>query len=614
MKKLFLIFIINIIIFSCKTSYNKDYALQCNQNQVATDINKIKKEKAEYIDSIYNHAIVINKIDVFTTFIKTFPESQYINDIKSRRQKLFKIKAEVEKSVYNIDYLINKNPCYIPIYKNIDYIRDTNIQFESLYNTVLESTNPYRNRFIVANLNTITENGKSIGVNEHFFDIEKGWEFQQLFKFSKKNNITIDSLLYIDPSVFLLQNEFDTKILERELRLYKNYYNKVGKYQKEEIQKKYSSYNGYRYAGQKLCFCEIDKDTILLIAEHVTSGRGKTRHTISEDSITGEKTFQYSEAMPIGKQRKYYAAENKITIRNWETQRKYDRDDELRDNLMGGGNARVTYFDGKSQLPNFMLIDPNPKYPGAMKMNGIHEGSLTNMSRCMLGTPQSLGCFRTTDYGSKFCRWWIPKYSNFYIYYEEEKYTNKEIPNEEMDGIRLPFKNKKEGNLFRKWVNKKYPSYAKEIDLEEEGSCSNCFIQLAWEKYYHEYMKTKEGKKLDFTLPDTISVSDNILEKKVERIEEKNIQAKNKIDLTRFDIIQEHYIIIGCFNQIKNATAYGNRFKKMDYPISIFYNNSAQCNFVSIGPYVEKQQAVSDLPSIQKNIEKEAWIYIKVAN
>ena len=614
MKKLFIIFIINIILFSCKTSYDKNYAFQCNQNQVQADINKIKKEKEDYIDSIYNNAIATNKIDVFTSFIKGFPDSQYINDIKSRRQKLFKIKSEVESSMYNIDDLIHKNPCYIPIYKNIDYIRETNIQFESLFNTVLDTTNPYRNRFIVANLNTKTENGKSIGINENFFDIKKGWEFRQLFKFSKKNKITIDSLLYIDPSIFLLQNDFDAKILEKELRLYKNYYNKVGKYQKKEIKKKYSSYNGYRYTGQKLCFCEIDKDTILLIAEHVTSGRGKTRHTISEDSITGEKTFQYSEAMPIGKQRKYYAAENKITIRNWETQRKYDRDDELRDNLMGGGNARVTYFDGKSQLPNFMLIDPSPKYSGAMKMNGIHEGSLTNMSRCMLGTPQSLGCFRTTDYGSKFCRWWIPKYSNFYIYYEEEKYTNKEIPNEEMDGVRLPFKNKKEGNLFRKWVNKNYPSYAKEIDLEEEGSCANCFIQLAWEKYYPEYMKTKEGKKLDFTIPDTISVNDNILEKKVARIEEKNIQAKNKIDLTRFDIIQEHYIIIGCFNQIKNATSYGNRFKKMGYPISIFYNNSAQCNFVSIGPYVEKHQAVSDLPSIQKNIDKESWIYTKVAN
>ena len=168
MQKLFIIFILNIIFFSCKTSYDKNYSLQCNQTQVEADINKIKKEKEDYIDSIYNNAIATNKIDVFTSFIKEFPDYQYINNIKSRRQKLFKIKAEVENSIYNIDDLITKNPCYIPIYKNIDYIRDTNIQFESLFNTILDSTNPYRNRFIVANLNTLEENGKSIGINEHF--------------------------------------------------------------------------------------------------------------------------------------------------------------------------------------------------------------------------------------------------------------------------------------------------------------------------------------------------------------------------------------------------------------------------------------------------------------
>ena len=273
-----------------------------------------------------------------------------------------------------------------------------NILFEDLYNTELELNNPYRNRFIVADLNTIGTNGESRGVNEQFFDIEKGWEFQQLFQFSKIMEINTDSLLKIDPAIFALQQDFNSTTLKKELRLYKNYYNKVGKYQKEEIKKEYSSYSGYRYTGQKLCFCEILEDTILLIAEHVTSARGKTRHHVSKDTITGIKKFVYSEAFPIGNQRKYYAAENKITIKNWETQRKYGPDDKFRDSLMGGGNSRVTIFDGKYQLPNFLLIDPSTKYSGAMKMNGIHEGSLTNMSRCMLGTPQSLGCFRTTDY------------------------------------------------------------------------------------------------------------------------------------------------------------------------------------------------------------------------
>ena len=107
-------------------------------------------------------------------------------------------------------------------------------------------------------------------------------------------------------------------------KVYKDAYKK---YQEEEIKKKYSIHNGYRYTGQKICFCEIQEDTILLIAEHMTSARGKTRHSVGIDTITGVEKFVYSDALPIGKQRKYYAAENKISSKNWETQRKYDDDD-----------------------------------------------------------------------------------------------------------------------------------------------------------------------------------------------------------------------------------------------------------------------------------------------
>ena len=500
MKKIINLFILTVVLFACATFYNKQYAMQCNPSQIFSGIAGVNNKDA-YIDSIYQTVIYTNKIDGMTSFIHDFPDSEYIKEIKYRRQKLFKIKEAVDSSQFNIDDLIEKNPCYIPIYKNIDYIRNKNILFEDLYNTKLDLNNAYRNRFIVANLNTIGNDGKSIGIHEKIFDVEKDREFQQLFKFSKIMKINADSLANIDPSIFSLHKDFDSKNLEKELRLYKNYYQKLKKYQEEEIKKKYSIHNGYRYTGQKICFCEIQEDTILLIAEHMTSARGKTRHSVGIDTITGVEKFVYSDALPIGKQRKYYAAENKISSKNWETQRKYDDDDAFRDSLMGGGNARVTFFDGKTQLPNFLLIEPSTKYPGAMKMNGIHEGALSVMSRCMLGAPQSIGCFRTTDYGSKFSRWWIPENANFFIYYEEEKYSAKEIPNEEIDGIRLPFKSNTEGNKFRKWVNTNYPSYAKEIDLGLDGPCSNCFIQLAWEKYYSEYIKTSEGKQLKFTLP-----------------------------------------------------------------------------------------------------------------
>ena len=52
-----------------------------------------------------------------------------------------------------------------------------------------------------------------------------------------------------------------------------------------------------------------------------------------------------------------------------------------------------------------------------------------------------------------------------------------------------PFKNKKEGDKFRLWVNETYPDYAKEIDLDEKGSHTNKFIMKAWKKYGTEYSK-----------------------------------------------------------------------------------------------------------------------------
>ena len=97
--------------------------------------------------------------------------------------------------------------------------------------------------------------------------------------------------------------------------------NKELQYQEDEMMKKYSTYRGYKYTGQQLCFCEITNDTIILIAKHVTSARGKSRSG-TLDSTTNEKVYHYFEAFPIGKDRKYYAPHNRIISRNWEKARK----------------------------------------------------------------------------------------------------------------------------------------------------------------------------------------------------------------------------------------------------------------------------------------------------
>ncbi len=55
------------------------------------------------------------------------------------------------------------------------------------------------------------------------------------------------------------------------------------------------------------------------------------------------------------------------------------------------------------------------------------------------------------------------------------------------DVVEKPFKNKTEGNKFRKWVNDNHPEYAREIDLDVKGSHTNSYIMRAWAKYGKDY-------------------------------------------------------------------------------------------------------------------------------
>ena len=54
---------------------------------------------------------------------------------------------------------------------------------------------------------------------------------------------------------------------------------------------------------------------------------------------------------------------------------------------------------------------------------------------------------------------------------------------------KTPFKNKAQGNLFREWINKFYPTYAKANDIIVSGDFDNAFIRKAWGKYADAYKK-----------------------------------------------------------------------------------------------------------------------------
>lgn len=75
-----------------------------------------------------------------------------------------------------------------------------------------------------------------------------------------------------------------------------------------------------------------------------------------------------------------------------------------------------------------------------------------------------------------------------------------------------PFKNKEEGDKFRKWVNDNYPDYAKQISLDVSGSHTNSYIIKAAEKYGEEYVKSMANNQKNEPNPNLV-VSDNIASK-----------------------------------------------------------------------------------------------------
>ena len=66
-----------------------------------------------------------------------------------------------------------------------------------------------------------------------------------------------------------------------------------------------------------------------------------------------------------------------------------------------------------------------------------------------------------------------------------------------------PFKNSTEGNKFRKWVNDTYPQYAKDIDLDAEGSYNNRYIRKAYKKYGSEFAKSGTTTTTTTTTPSS---------------------------------------------------------------------------------------------------------------
>lgn len=380
------------------------------------------------------------------------------------------------------------NSCYLPLLKDPAlYGTGSKVGFEwsELFNDSLAKESQYKNRYLVGDFMALNEELESRGIEEKNPSLKNLIDFK---KYDKKLFELFDAAEQSVEDYDILYSYIRNNLASDSIELL-NFYNKVWRFKTPPFVRKFSRMENAVYAsGQRVCLCEAHADTLLLIAQYATSTK-RLEPNIKKDSTGNVVSKSHFEYLPIGKRRHYYASQYRISSKNWERDRKYEKSDAKHDKKLGGGNNRVTYFKGRAQLPNFLLMEPTDDYPKAMHQNGLHEVALRELSRGMLGTANSIGCVRLSDFGSKFTRWWVPQNARFFVLYTEDRY-HKKLSLENIKD-QFPFKNEQEGNLFRKWLNEKKPLKAKQMDIDIEGKYDNGYILDAYNLFGQEYEKYK---------------------------------------------------------------------------------------------------------------------------
>ncbi len=374
------------------------------------------------------------------------------------------------------------NPCYLPLLRDTTYYlsgKPAGFSFSELFNDRLPVGHPFGNRYLVGDFNVLDSLGNPRGVEERY---------PELFDLVEFNTLKSEVFALLD-SARLKKISEDT--LPGRLKMLGiqtpdtllNFYHKVWKFRTPPLTRKYGISGQAVYAaGQKLCMCEARQDTLVFLGQFAISAK---RQSPTEDG-------GMVESLPLGKARKYYGARYYISSKNWERQRKYEPLDIARDSAVGGGNNQITVYKGKVELPNFMLLEPHPTFKGAMRSNGIHEVALSQLSRGMLGAPNSIGCIRVTDFGSKFLRWWTPQDCNFFILYQEDKYVKKMSDVNAAD-LR-PFKNQQDGDRFRTWINTMMPEQAEYLEVDPKGDYKSEYLidaYIAHKEAYDQWLSSQ---------------------------------------------------------------------------------------------------------------------------
>ena len=430
--------------------------------------------------------LIISFFSLFSITLgdETPPPPPVIKETKPRA-----IKSIAHLTYEEIREYCKHNPCYLPLLKDSTLWQPgqrVGFEYEDLFNDSLPKDHPFRNRYLVGDFNVLDENGENKTIREVFPSLLTLEEFEHIPRDLLEQ---MDTVPFGSEAYESVLRDLRTRMTDS-AEYYIQFLETVWRYRMIPLQREYSILGNTLYAGgQSVTMCEACGDTLVMIGKFSVSAK---RQTVSTEKDENGKEYQkYSEHFPTGRWRNYYAGLNRISSKNWESGRPYRKYEIERDKALGGGNSRITMYKDKVELSNFLLIEPSDEYPEAMHRNGLHEVALVGLARGMLGTANSIGCIRVTDFGAKFLRWWVPQNCNFFIVYADKRY-HKPI-NDSLAVLRyLPFRTKYEGDRFRQWINRTHPREADILEIWETGDYRNGYILDAYfyfEREYKEYLK-----------------------------------------------------------------------------------------------------------------------------
>ncbi len=462
-----------------------------NLNNLISGKSQVSHKKYLWIITTTGFIFILFSIILFFTIgVKEFalPKAVRIESVKPNKRKSIASLSQKE-----IILRCRSNPCYLPLFKDYSLYPDSgryNFTFGELFNSGLAKNHQFRNRYIVGSFDVKNKNESTLGLEEIYPD------FYNLFNEIRVNEEFIHlffQALESQEKEIRLRSFVRKKYPQKSLEII-YFFEKVWKYYSPPLRKKISINYGNLYsAGQQLCLCEAHIDTLIQIAKFATSAKNLGIAYFKKSS--GRYGIGYYQHLPIGNSRNYYGAQYTITSKNWDTQRSYDSLDSLHDSKMGGGNKSVTRYKNVVELPNFMLIEPTSEYSNAMRQNGIHESALSGLQNGMLGTANSIGCLRLTDFASKFMRWWTPQNANLFILYREEDYYKKISLNEIKNNNYIPFRDTIESNKFRNWLYHHHIRIAIEQGVAKSGNYLDNNLLQAYEMYSVEFLKSNKQAK-----------------------------------------------------------------------------------------------------------------------